>query len=276
MTEIADIKTYIDLPNGFRLQSRELADLIREFTPGGEAPEDLAFAIQDGRAYLIVKDDEAFELRRDTPSELLELHDGDGYDWDRHLPDQEETPTMTKEERAQITERERIDNERNPASKEMTPLERLVSASQKLPAVAPTKDEDSTLAFARYAIEIAVNASNEAADRRDERAGVAAAEGYVYDWSLLNELVKAECGVQIWLDVLGYGSIGTEPDELIITKAAITEIARRAATDLMSNRHMGRSTDPMTNAIGQLMAEVKARFVESFGKDLTVAEVTRF
>ncbi len=70
---------HIELANGFRLHSRELGDLIREFTRPGMEP-DLAFAIQDETVYMTVDDEEVFELRR-TEAGTLQLHDGDEYRW---------------------------------------------------------------------------------------------------------------------------------------------------------------------------------------------------
>ncbi len=152
-----------------------------------------------------------------------------------------------------------------------TIIERLATAAAKLPAIAPKEGEDHTLAYARWNIESALTAHASATERVANRD-----EGWSYDWSILNDLVAAEQLLQLWSDVLAFGSSSRDDDGLEITREAISEMARRAARNLLSNRYASQSTDPMSNAIAQIKATVEAKFVTDFGKDLTISEVTAF
>ncbi len=154
---------------------------------------------------------------------------------------------------------------------DLTAIERLTTAAEKLPALAPAEGEDLALAYARYAIDAALTEHATALATADNRQ-----EGYAYDWSVVHDLVSSESTLQIWFDVLAFGSSSREADGLEITRDAITEMARRAARNLLSNRYMASSSDPMSNAISSIKATAEQRFVEAFGKDLTIAEVTAF
>ncbi len=154
---------------------------------------------------------------------------------------------------------------------DFSPIERLTYAVNKIEKQAAMDDADTTLFYAKFAIDAALKNYDQANEHAADRIA-----GYMYDWSLLSDLVGAEATLAIWFDVLAYGSTSKEADGLEITRDAITEMAKRAARDLLSNRYSGSSSDSMSNAIDAIKATAAARFVEAFGKDLTIAEVTAF
>ena len=98
--------------------------------------------------------------------------------------------------------------------------------------------------------------------------------GYAFDWSRLNDLVDAEVRVQLWESIVAASSPSEELADMTVAIAVLHATAAEKAKRLINNWDNGSSTDPMSNAIASITANVNSKFVRYYSADdTTVKEV---
>lgn len=101
----------------------------------------------------------------------------------------------------------------------------------------------------------------------------AARPGYVYEWSLLNELVEADVAIKFWDSVIAASSPSRE--DLRITREGLAEMMTRAASALLRNQLAGTSSDAMSNAKDAIERQFFSRLLtwSSDLREVTLGEV---
>lgn len=143
-----------------------------------------------------------------------------------------------------------------------TMIDRIRQASDKLAGT-----EDSVLIYAGFKMINAIKAYVEA-ENKVELSTV----GHKYGASSLNRLVKAEAEVRLWYQVVANSS--PSQDDIQVTKEGLEQTVIEVGADVLNTG--GRSTDAFANAIQEVEREVKAEFIRSFGRDMTVGQVSRW
>lgn len=143
-----------------------------------------------------------------------------------------------------------------------TMIDRIRQASDKLAGT-----DDSVLSYAHFKMTDAIKAYVEA-ENKVELSTV----GHKYGASSLNRLVKAEAEVRLWYQVVANSS--PSQDDIQVTKEGLEQTVTEVGADVLNTG--GRSTDAFANAIQEVEREVKAEFIRSFGRDMTVGQVSRW
>ncbi len=124
-----------------------------------------------------------------------------------------------------------------------------------------TKDEIEAmgpkLKMAYYEAKQAAASFRAAEDRASETE-----EGFRYDWSELNELVRADLAVKFWAGVVAHSS--PSEDQLQITEEVLDSFVKDAARALLRN-YGGTSTDMASNFRDKVEKDFYARIVDRFG-----------
>lgn len=143
-----------------------------------------------------------------------------------------------------------------------TMIDRIRQASDKLAGT-----DDSVLSYAHFKMTNAIKAYVEA-ENKAELAMV----GHKYDSFSLNRLVRAEAEIQLWHRVVANSSPSREDADIQVTKEGLEQTVTEVGPDVLNIR--GRSTDAFANAIQEVEREVKAEFIRSFGRDMTISQVS--
>lgn len=143
-----------------------------------------------------------------------------------------------------------------------TMIDRIRQASDKLVGT-----DDSVLSYAHFKMANAIKAYVEAENKLE-----LSMVGYKYGSSSLNRLVRAEAEVQLWYRVVANSSPSREDADIQVTKEGLEQTVTEVGTDVLNIR--GRSTDAFANAIQEVEREVKAEFIRSFGRDMTIGQVS--
>ena len=143
-----------------------------------------------------------------------------------------------------------------------TMIDRIRQASDKLAGT-----DDGVLSYAHFKMTNAIKAYVEA-ENKVELSTI----GHKYGPLSLNRLVKAEAEVRLWYRVVANSS--PSQDDIKVTKEGLEQTVTEVGTDVLNIS--GRSTDAFANAIQEVEREVKAEFIRSFGRDMTVGQVSRW